>query len=64
MKKNQLVFTLAIWGAGILATTTEVQAQKVTIPKNMKAAIPRNKIPVENRIPFDFKKIMQQNQGF
>lgn len=58
MKKNQLVFTLAIWGAGILATTTEVQAQKVTIPKNMKAAIPRNKIPVENRIPFDFKKII------
>jgi hypothetical protein len=58
MKKNQLVFALAIFGAGILAANSEVQAQKVTIPKNMKAAIPRNKIPVENRIPFDFKKII------
>ncbi len=58
MKKNQLVFALAILSAGILATTSEVQAQKVTIPKGMKAAIPRNKIPAENRIPFDFKKII------
>jgi hypothetical protein len=58
MKKNHSLFALAILSAGILATTSEVQAQKVTIPKNMKAAIPRNKIPVENRIPFDFKKII------
>jgi hypothetical protein len=58
MKKNQLLFALAILSAGILAAAGEVQAQKVTIPKNMKAAIPRNKIPVENKIPFDFKKII------
>lgn len=57
MKKNQLVFTLAILSAGILVAGNQVQAQKVTIPKNMKAAIPRNKIPVESKIPFDFKKI-------
>jgi hypothetical protein len=57
MKKNQLVFALAIFGTGILANTSYVQAQKITIPKNMKTIVPRNKIPVESKIPFDFKKI-------
>jgi hypothetical protein len=57
MKKNQLVFAFAILGIGVLAVSSKVQAQKITIPKNMKAAIPRNKFPVENKIPFDFTKI-------
>jgi hypothetical protein len=57
MKKNQLVFALVILSIGILTTTGRIQAQKVTIPKNMKATIPRNKFPVENKIPFDFTKI-------
>jgi hypothetical protein len=57
MKKNQLVFALAIVSIGILVAGNRLQAQKVTIPKNMKASIPRNKIPVENKIPFDFTKI-------
>ena len=56
MKKNQLVFALAIFAAGIFAGS-RVLAQKITIPKNAKTPIPRNKIPVENKIPFDFKKI-------
>ena len=58
MKKNQLVFTLAILSAGILFTNIQVQAQKITIPKNAKYPIPRNRIPVDNKIPFDFKKIV------
>jgi hypothetical protein len=57
MKKNQLSFALAIFVAGILATANQLQAQKITIPKNMKATIPRNKFPDENKIPFDFTKI-------
>lgn len=57
MKKNQLVFALVIFSIGILTTTSQLQAQKITIPKNMKTTVPRNKFPVENKIPFDFTKI-------
>jgi hypothetical protein len=57
MKKNQLVLALVILSIGIITTTSQLQAQKITIPKNMKTTVPRNKFPVENKIPFDFTKI-------
>jgi hypothetical protein len=57
MKKNQLVFALAIFGAGVLATTSQVQAQKITIPKKLMGTIKQDRFPVENKIPFDFTKI-------
>jgi hypothetical protein len=49
MKKNQLIFALAILSTGILVAGNQVQAQKATIP--------RNRFPIDNKIPFDITKI-------